>query len=294
MFSKTLFNEEPAMKVILFSFLTILIIVIDGENSFGQDSQEKNNGQTQSENEVIKLFNGHNLDGWYTFLQNRGRENDPKSVFTVIDGMIRISGEEWGCITTNAEYSNYKLIAEYKWGELTYQPRLENARDCGLLLNSQGEDGGAQGIWMHSIECQIIEGGTGDFIVVGDGSDEFQITCNVRHEKQGTALYFQSDGHPHTIKEGRINWSGRDPEWKDILGFRGKNDIEKPPGEWNTLECIVFEGQISIFLNGTLVNKATDVKPNIGRIQIQSESAEIFFRRVELIPIKDKNILLRP
>ena len=293
MFSKTHLNEDPAMKAILFSFLTIFIIVIGGEKSFGQDSQEKINVLTPTDNEIIKLFNGHSLDGWYTFLQNRGRENDPKSVFTVIDGMIRISGEEWGCITTNAEYSNFKLIAEYKWGKLTYQPRLENARDCGLLLHSQGEDGGSQGIWMHSIECQIIEGGTGDFIVVGDGSDEFQITCNVRPEKQGRALYFQSDGHPHTIKEGRINWSGRDPEWEDILGFRGKKDIEKPAGEWNTLECVVFEGQISIFLNGTLVNKATDVKPNKGRIQIQSESAEIFFRRVELTPIKDKKHLIK-
>ena len=275
-------------KAIIFSFLTIFIIVIDEVKSFGQDSQEQINILNQTDNEVIKLFNGHSLNGWYTFLQYRGRDNDPKSVFTVIDGMIRISGEEWGCITTNAEYANFKLIAEYKWGEITYEPRLKNARDCGLLLHSQGEDGGSQGIWMHSIECQIIEGGTGDFIVVGDGSDKFQITCNVRSEKQGRNFFFQSDGQPQTITEGRINWSGRDPEWKDILGFRGKNDIEKPVGEWNTLECVAFEGQISIFLNGTLVNKAIDVKPNKGRIQIQSESAEIFFRRVELTPLFKK------
>ena len=275
-------------KAIIISFLTIFMVVTDQVKSFGQDSQEQINIPVQTDNEVIKLFDGHSLDGWYTFLQYRGLDNDPKNVFTVTDGMIRISGEEWGCITTNAEYANFKLVAEFKWGELTYEPRLENARDCGLLLHSHGEDGGSQGIWMHSIECQIIEGGTGDFIVVGDGSDKFQITCNVRSEKQGRALYYQSGGHPQTIKKGRINWSGRDPEWKDILGFRGKNDKEKPVGEWNTLECVAFEGQISIFLNGTLVNKAIDVKPNRGRIQIQSESAEIFFRRIELTPLAKK------
>lgn len=275
-------------KVIIFSFLTIFTVLINEVKSFGQDSREQINISYQADNEAIKLFNGHSLDGWYTFLQDRGRDTDPKNVFTVADRMIRISGEEWGCITTNMEYENYKLVAEYRWGELTYEPRLENARDCGLLLHSQGEDGGSQGIWMFSIECQIIEGGTGDFIVVGDGSEKFRITCNVRSEKQGRALYYQSDGHPQTINKGRINWSGRDPEWKDILGFRGKNDKEKPAGEWNTLECVAFEGQISIFLNGTLVNHAINVKPNRGRIQIQSESAEIFFRRVELTPLAKK------
>ncbi len=259
-------------KAITFSFLAISIFVITGVKSFGQS------------NEVVKLFDGQSLNGWYTFLQDRGRDSDPKGVFTVVDGMIRISGEEWGCITTSAEYENYKIVVEFMWGDVTYEPRLENARDCGLLLHSQGKDGGSQGIWMHSLECQIIEGGTGDFIVVGDGSEAFQITCNVRSDNQGNNFFSQSDGHPQTIREGRINWYGRDPEWKDILGFRGKNDVEKPVGEWNTLECVALEDQISIYLNGTLVNEAIDVKPNKGRIQIQSEGAEIFFRRVELTP----------
>jgi hypothetical protein len=258
-------------KALTFCFVTILIFVLSGERSFGQDP--------------VKLFNGQSLDGWYTFLQDRGRDNDPKGVFTVADGMIRISGEEWGCITTNEEYANYKLVVEFKWGDLAFEPRLENARDCGILLHSQGEDGGSQGIWMHSIECQIIEGGTGDFIVVGDGSDKFQITSNVKSDKEGNNFFSRTDGHPQTIKEGRINWYGRDPQWKDILGFRGKDDVEKPVGEWNTMECVVFEDQISIFLNGTLVNEAFDIKPGKGRIQIQSEGAEIYFRRVELTPL---------
>ena len=208
-----------------------------------------------------------------------------KDVFTVKDGMIRISGEEWGCITTLAEYENYNLVLEFRWGELTFEPRLERARDCGVLLHSQGEDGSSNGTWIHSIECQIIEGGTGDFIVVGDGSDQFQITSTVALEKQGNSFVFQPEGHPETINRGRINWFGRDPEWKDMLGFRGGNDIEKAVGEWNTLECIAKDGQITIFLNGILVNKATNVKPNKGRIQIQSESAEIFFRKIELTPL---------
>ena len=204
------------------------------------------------------------------------------------DGIIRISGEEWGCITTNKEFENYHLVTEFKWGEIVFEPRKEKARDSGILLHSQGEDGSKNGIWIHSIECQVIEGGTGDFIVVGDGSDKFQITSTVASEKQGDSYVFQLDGKPETINSGRINWFARDAEWKDVFDFRGENDVERPVGEWNKLECIVLNGTISIYLNGILVNKATNVKPKKGRIQIQSESAEIFFRKVELTPLSKK------
>ena len=244
------------------------------------------NEPNDSTGQQLPLFNGKNLDGWYTFLRGRGYHDDPKKVFTVKDGVIRISGEEWGCITTNDEYENYRLVTEFKWGEITYPPRLKNARDCGILLHSQGEDGNAHGIWMTSIECQIIEGGTGDFIVVGDGSDKFQITCTVAKEKQGNSFVFQPQGeNTVTVNENRINWFGRDPNWKDELDFRGKNDVEKPVGEWKLLESEVKGDEIAVYLNGVLVNQATDVKPSRGRIQIQSEGAEIFFKRVELLPL---------
>lgn len=253
-----------------------------------QEFVESGKKSEQGKEKTIKLFNGKNLDGWYTFLQNRGKNNDPKKVFTITDGMIRISGEEWGCITTNEEFENYGIVAEFKWGDKTYEPRLTNARDCGLLLHSQGEDGSSQGIWMNSIECQIIEGGTGDIIVVGDGTDKFSVTCTVASEKQGSSFIFNPGGNNETINSGRINWLKRDPEWKDILGFRGKQDVEKSVGEWNTLECIADGDKLSFFLNGILVNEATKVKPQKGRIQIQSEAAEIFFRRVELTHLPKK------
>jgi hypothetical protein len=235
-----------------------------------------------SEKSKIQLFNGKNLDGWYTFIKGKGRNNDPNKVFTVQNGLIRVSGEEFGCITSNEEYENYKLVVEFKWGEITFPPRVEKARDSGVLLHSTGEDGGYSGIWMHSIECQLIEGGTGDLLVVGDGSSKFFLTCPVEPEKQNGSYVFKPDGNNVTINGGRINWYGRDPAWKDEKGFRGTKDIEKPVGKWNKIECIVKGKEIFIYLNGTLMNHAVDVQPQKGRIQIQSEGAEIFFRRIEL------------
>jgi hypothetical protein len=236
----------------------------------------------KKQSEKLQLFNGKNLEGWYTFIKNRGKNIDPNQVFTVKKGLINVSGEEFGCLTSNQEYENYKLAVEYKWGERTYGKRENKARDSGILLHSTGEDGGYSGTWMHSIECQLIEGGTGDMLVVGDGSDKFFLTCPVAPEKQAGCYVFQSSGNPATINSGRINWFGRDPQWEDGKGFRGAKDLEKPVGEWNKIECIAQGHEIFIYLNGTLVNHAVNVHPQKGRIQLQSEGAEVFFRKVEL------------
>lgn len=260
----------------IFLILTLSFLVVTQTSFTGLSGPEIRNVKKS----VLKLFNGKNLDGWYTFIKDRGKNVDPKKVFTVSNEMIRISGEEYGCITSNDEFENYKLTAKFKWGGQTFAPRTERARDSGILLHSVGEDGGSDDTWMHSIECQIIEGGTGDFIVVGDGSRDFSITCPVAPEKQGSSYVYTPDGNMVTVNSGRINWYARDPGWKDTKGFRGANDIEKPAGKWNKIECIVKAREIHIYLNGTLVNHAVDVKPYKGRIQIQSEGAEIFFKQV--------------
>ncbi len=116
--------------------------------------------------EPVLQFNGKDLTGFYTYLHD-SKYDDPKKVFTVKDGVLAISGEEFGGLTTREEFRDYVLIVEWKWGERTFGSRKRNARDSGLLLHCVGPDGAAGGNWMESQECQIIEGGCGDFIMVG-------------------------------------------------------------------------------------------------------------------------------
>lgn len=272
-------------KVFLFSIAFIaLLFVIEGCST----TKSKQSTTTGSNAKSVDLFNGKNLDGWYTFVKGRGRGIDPKKIFTVENGLIRVSGEEYGCITTNEEYSDYKLIVEFKWGPKTFAPRVDKARDNGILLHSTGEDGGYSGTWMYSIECQIIEGGTGDFLVVGDGSDKFSLTSTVAPKKPGGGNVYMPGGEPLTINKGRIDWFARDPNWKDVIGFRGEKDVEKAVGEWNRIECIADGDNLTVYLNGVLVNKAYRVKPNRGKIQIQSEGAEMLVRKVEIVPLASK------
>ena len=103
-------------------------------------------GRMNTSQKYIQLFNGENLNGWYTFLKGKGKNSDPDKVFTVKNGNIVISGEEFGCITTDEEFENYKTCTvEFKWGERTFAPRADRARDSGILLHSVGEDGASGG-----------------------------------------------------------------------------------------------------------------------------------------------------
>jgi hypothetical protein len=147
-------------------------------------------------------------------------------------------------------------------------------------MHSVGEDGAWKGNWMYSIECNIIEGGTGDFIVVGDGSEAFAITSTVAPYEKGNR--YSPAGDPVTINLGRIDWERKDPNLSGEKGARGKDDVENPVGEWNLLECAVDGETITVFLNGQLINRAYDVKPSKGKIQLQSEGAELFIKRVVL------------
>lgn len=238
----------------------------------------------------LKLFNGKDLTNFYTWLgaaqkgdKPLGKNNDPLKVFSVSDGMIRVSGQVYGCFTTEKEYGNYHLVVEFKWGDKTFPPREKATRDSGILLHCQGADG-SFGVWMPSIECQMIEGGTGDFLVLSN--KEHQLSLTVEAEKRGGQYYYKPGAEAVTLNRGRFNWWGRDPQWKDVLGFRGKEDVENPAGQWNTLEVICAGNKITNLLNGKVVNVGTKCSHTKGKILFQSEGAEVFFRRIDVLPLK--------
>ena len=239
----------------------------------------------------IKLFDGKSLEGLYTFLKDTKYE-DPRRVFRVTDGMLHVTGDGLGSIITKEEYRDYHLVLEFRWGKAVYAPRLEKTKDSGLLIHSQGADGGYGGTWMPSIEVQIIEGGMGDYILVNGNDKEGQpvplsLTCEVARDRDGEVIW-KKGGQRETFdlkNRKRINWFGRDPDWADTLGFRGKDDLDRAQEEWTRFDVICDGGHIQNYVNGTLVNEAFDSHPDHGRIQLQAELAEIFIRRWELYPL---------
>jgi hypothetical protein len=193
------------------------------------------------------LFNGKDLSGWYVFLRGQPIGQDSVKVFTVEDGLLRVSGQTFGYIATTKSYSNFHLILEFKWGVQKHAPRLERKRDSGVLyyFSSSSPDK----IWPRSIECQIQEGDCGDFWLV----DSTSLTVNGK--------YYAPTRNQQVVKT---------------------SDNEKPYGEWNTLEIVARDGKCTHIMNGVVVNEGTDASVRNGKIALQSEGAEVFYKNIKL------------
>jgi hypothetical protein len=245
---------------------------------------------------TIHLFDGKTLASFHTWLVDSHRE-DPLRVFTVVDQVdgapaIRISGERWGGLVTREAYRDYRLVVEFRWGLATWGERKSAARDSGVLVHAQGRDGNTgadgNGPWMRSVEAQVIEGGVGDFILVAGFDAEGRklaprMTARSRKDRDGEPV-FDPSGAEREFSDERINWFGRDEDWQDRLGFRGRQDVESPYGEWTRLEVIADGDHLTNVVNGKVVNEGTRSSLAEGRIILQSEGAEIYFRRVDVEP----------
>ena len=199
---------------------------------------------------------------FYSFLEKLGVDKDPDNVFTLTNGVLRISGQHYGYLATKKKYADYQLVAEFKWGDKTWPPRLTNACDSGVLVHMSGADG----VWPKAIEAQMIEGGTGDILVVN-------------------GAYLTVAGETKGPKTARFDRPGRNP-WVDKPGFRGPHEIEKPHGQWNRMVVLCDGDKVSITVNGHKTLAGTNALPRSGKIVMQSEGAEVFFRRLDLYPLK--------
>jgi hypothetical protein len=196
---------------------------------------------------AISLFTPENQRDWYVFLEGSSKGKDSLGVFRFEDGMLHVSGQKFGYIATEQSYSNFHLTLEFKWGTKKYAPRLNEKRDAGICYNVNIYNGDK--IWPRSLECQIQEGDCGDIWLI----DSTSLT------------------HGDTI-------AGRKPYHRIIKML----DAEKPTGEWNKVEVIVNKGDITYLVNGKVVNKARNPNPKSGRILLQSEGAELYYRNVVL------------
>jgi len=235
----------------------------------------------------MPLFNGKDLAGLEVWLKDTQRE-DPKKVFRVTDGQLHLTGDGFGYAATEKAYRDYRVTVEYKWGKKTDGGKF--VRNSGLLLNAIGPPGGANGTWMSCIECQLAQGCVGDLIVIR-GKDDAGKTIPVSLTSE---VVLGPDKHPRWKPGGtktvftnhQLWWNHHDPDYKELLDTRGKDDVESPLGEWTKVECVCEKDTITVIVNGTTVNKAHDVFPSAGRILVQCEGFELFVRKFEIAPIK--------
>jgi hypothetical protein len=246
------------------------------------------------------LFNGRDLEGWDTWLgkphastqvaglsrrgdgeytEAVGLNRDPAGVFSVvaIDGLpaIRVTGEIYGGFISRAKYENYHLMFEFKWGERRWPPREQAPRDTGCCYHSVGAHDASYGFWMKSFEFQIQEGDCGDF-----------------HSLAGVIV--DAAAVPRNPADSRTEFDYR-PEAARVEGITRRivksRDFEKPRGEWNRMDLYCHGATSAHVVNGRTNMVLTGLRHRVdgreipltrGRIQFQSEAAEVFYRNIAI------------
>lgn len=229
----------------------------------------------------IRLFNGKDLEGWRVLEGGRSKATNGEAddaIFVVKQEVIHVyptqtddTQQDFAALVTEAEYENYVLTLQYKWGDKKFAPRNNSVRDAGLIFHVCN----TEVFWPHGMECQIQEGDTGDIWALGT-----QVTSTV----SGHVRNYDAKGKRHT--RGKENFYGR---------FHRSYCWEQPG--WNQLEIMV-EGDHAIYkVNGHVVNEAIDMRRwdeassswqplTHGPIALQAEGAEIFYREIVLEPLE--------
>lgn len=239
------------------------------------------------------LFNGKDLTGWDSYLGPAtdsagkklnntpvGLNKDPFKIFSVVkdngQNVIRISGEEWGGISSVKEYQNYHFQIMFKWGQLTWKQKRNKKKDSGLLYHAVGPHGVASNAWMRSQEFQIEEGNCGDYWGVAGAMEDIPAIKNAKgdyvYNPSGNMITFSQDSEAgrHCLKT---------------------SDAENSTGQWNTLDLYCY-GDTSVHtMNGKvmMVLYHSSQKDNgkampltKGKLQIQSEGAEVFYKQIRI------------
>lgn len=252
------------------SAICLILVTGTGGRAAAQNVKEDALQEIPPHQKLTKLFNGKNFSGFDILLKEHGINSDPNRVFRIEDGVLHITGEEFGGLVTTKEYADYYLRVEFKWGENIYPPRVGTARDSGIQYNVTGP----LKVWPRMMEFQINEGGTGDMWVVNGTC----ITVN--------GELYQSTSEPGPKQYIRIPHFGRGP-FVNVAGHRDSvNDLEKPHGEWNVLELVVDGDRILYLVNGKLALTGTDANTTRGKILFQCEGSEVYFRHMQIAQLK--------
>ena len=211
-----------------------------------------------------------------------GYDVNEKNVFSTVEEngelLLHINGKIYGCLFTKESYRNYHLRLKYKFGTAKYEPRLDKALDSGILYHSQGEAGvDYWKSWMLAQEFQVMEAGTDEGV-----SGDYWPIANARIE-------IKADN-----ARGRFHYNPNG-SWTVTGNCYAIDDFTTPDNGWTTLELICYEGKSLHIVNGkvamalrnsTYRNGTENIPLVEGKIQLQCEAAEVYYKDIEIKPIQ--------
>ena len=239
----------------------------------------------------ISLLNGRDLNGWYTMLQKSGRDvAQGKKMVLMEQEMLHIMGNEVtaepaepGYLATNQEFENVRIRVEYKWGVKRFPPQSLGKRDNGILYGLVGADK----VWPTCVECQIEETDVGDYFLVGGiRGVQAEHLDGLFPEGLGLGGWTGSGAETRTTRGVTPTGPMDDRKIKDG-NFENLND-------WNVVEVIWQGDRSAHIVNGRIVNMISKLQQpdpqnpgqfiplTRGKIALEMEFAEIWFRRIEV------------
>jgi hypothetical protein len=174
-----------------------------------------------------------------------------QQVWTEEKGVLMCIGSPLGYLYSNTDFDNFVLTLEWRW------PADKESGKAGVLVRMTGE----HKVWPKSLEAQLNAGDAGDLWGLNG------------YELVGPADRTRSLDHESFGK---------------LINLKKTEAVEKPSGQWNTYEITAEGDTVTLTINGTEVNRATGCKPGSGKICLTAEGSEIYFRRVEVVPLSGK------
>lgn len=207
--------------------------------------------------EPKSLFNGKDLTGWHVDVPAADKNPDVSPSFIVRDGKLVSMGKPPGHLITDKEYSDYKLVVEYRF--------VNGPGNCGVLVHASTPRV-LHDMFPKSIEVQMMSQNAGDFWCIGENIEVPDMEKR-RPRKEGQAF------------------GGGAKDARRIINLT--DNSEKPVGEWNTMEIECNGDEVKVHVNGDLVNHGFKATVSKGKIALQAEGVEVEFRKVELTPLKE-------
>ena len=175
-------------------------------------------------------------------------------------------GEVWqiedGMLRATGEGKGYvRTVMPYADYKLQLEWRWpKEPGNSGVLVNVVNGDM----LWPKGFECQLASGRAGDFASFVDARSKEEIVSR----------------NPKGVSTGRLP--------------QKHASAEKPPGDWNTMELVANGNTLTVWINGTQVNRMTEVTPAAGMIALQTEGTPIDFRNIRLTPLQRAKDLHAP
>ena len=197
----------------------------------------------------VNLFNGKDLTNWVDV-------NTSPDTWSVKDGMLICSGHPIGVMRSKKQYENFILVIEWR--------HMEAGGNSGVFLWS---DAKPKGRLPKGMEVQMLE-------------------------LQWPYIHKKRNGEPNHLGyvSGELFGAGgmravpENPRGSRSMSYEMRC---KGKGEWNRYVVVAVDGTVKLSINGKFVNGIREADLRKGYLCLESEGAEIHFRKIQIMELPD-------